>query len=61
MLANVRSTRGTNDLARRRRYKSRADDVLLSRNYNTARVASIKFDSSQSDDEIFGILLACRG
>lgn len=36
-------------------------DVLLSRSYNTTRVASIKFDSSQSDDEIFGILLACRG
>jgi len=60
MPVNVKSTRGTSDLARRRHYKTRADNVLLPRNYNTNCVAEIKFDSTQSHDEIFGILLACQ-
>lgn len=60
MQVNVRSTRSSGDLEHRRHYKTRADEVLLSRNYNTASVAEIKFERTQSDEEIFGILLACQ-
>jgi hypothetical protein len=55
MLAMVKSPRSSDEMARSRRYKKRADDVLLSRANSEVAVT---FSASQSDDEILKILLS---
>ncbi len=53
MLAMVKSQRSSDEVARSRRYKERADEVLLSRSNSKS---SVSFSAGQSMDEIFGIL-----
>jgi|GEM_PF-2710989 len=58
MLAHVNSCRDGSSIERRREYKSRADDVLLSRSHKNSSQGVVKFDSPRSDDAIFDMLSA---
>ncbi len=59
MLANVRFGKNSCDSERRKQYKSRADDVLLSRSYKNQTSAGLKCNSPQSDQSIFDMLSTC--
>lgn len=56
MLANVRFDHHRCDTERRQQYKSRADDVLLSRSYTNQAPNGIRCDSPTSDKSIFDML-----
>jgi len=59
MLANVRFDKNSCDSERRKQYKSRADDVLLSRSHKNQTSAALKCNSPQSAESIFDMLSAC--
>ena len=58
MLANVRFGIDSWDSERRQQYKSRADEVLLSRSSKNQTSDGLKCNSPQSDDAIFDMLSA---
>ncbi len=58
MLANVRFDNHSCDTERRQQYKSRADEVLLSRSYKNQTLEALKCDSPKSDESIFDMLSA---
>lgn len=59
MLANVRFDHGSYDVERRKQYKSRADEVLLSRSFKNQTSQGLRCDSPKSDESIFDMLSAC--
>ncbi len=58
MLANVRFGKDSCDSERRQQYKSRADEVLLSRSSKNQTSDGLKCNSPQSNDAIFDMLSA---
>lgn len=59
MLANVRFAKSSDDSVRRQQYKSRADQVLLSRSQKNQTSAGLKCNTPQSDESIFDMLSTC--
>ena len=59
MLANVRFGKSSCELRSRQQYKSRADEVLLSRSHKNRITAGLKCNTPQSDESIFDMLNAC--
>jgi len=58
MLANVRFDNDSYDTERRKQYKSRADEVLLSRSSQNQTSDVLRCDSPKSDESIFDMLSA---
>lgn len=56
MFVNVRFDNYSCDTERCQQYKSRADEVLLSRSYKNQAHEALKCDSPQSDESIFDML-----
>lgn len=59
MLANVRFGKSSCELRSRQQYKSRADEVVLSRSHKNRITAGLKCNTPQSDESIFDMLNAC--
>jgi len=58
MLANVRFAKTSCDSRRRQQYKSRADEVVLSRSHKNQTSSGLKCNTPQSDESIFDMLSA---
>jgi len=58
-MATVRFDKDSCELERRQQYRSRADEVLLSRSKNNQENYGLKCNSPQSDASIFAMLSAC--
>lgn len=56
MLANVRFGKSNGDAECRQQYKSRADEVLLSRSQKNQTSAGLKCNTPQSKEAIFDML-----